>query len=91
MKSPIVKLGIWSLCLLMSGGCGSMQNAYENYLRDEILNRGQWTMTVDASPENRSSTWRSRMNLRRNGHRCRPSSPPKSSASASTIDDMPKK
>ena len=48
MKSPIVKLGIWSLCLLMSGGCGSMQNAYENYLRDEILNRGQWTMTVDA-------------------------------------------
>lgn len=25
-----------------------MQHAYENYLRDEILNRGQWTMTVDA-------------------------------------------
>ena len=48
MKSPIVKLGIWSLCLLMSGGCGSMQNAYENHVRDEILNRGQWTMTVDA-------------------------------------------
>ena len=48
MKSPIVRLGIWSLCLLMSGGCGSMQQAYENYVRDEILNRGQWTMTVDA-------------------------------------------
>ena len=48
MKSPIVRLGIWSLCLLMSGGCGSMQHAYENYVRDEILNRGQWTMTVDA-------------------------------------------
>jgi hypothetical protein len=48
MKSPIVKLGIWSLCLMMSGGCGSMQHAYENHVRDEILNRGQWTMTVDA-------------------------------------------
>ena len=48
MKSPMVRLGIWSLCLLMSGGCGSMQHAYENYVRDEILNRGQWTMTVDA-------------------------------------------
>ena len=48
MKSPMVRLGIWSLCLLMSGGCGSMQHAYENYVRDEILNGGQWTMTVDA-------------------------------------------
>jgi len=48
MKSPIARLGIWSLCLLMSGGCGSLQNAYENYVRDEILNRGQWTMSVDA-------------------------------------------
>ena len=48
MKTPIVRLGIWSLCLIVSGGCGSMQHAYENYLRDEILNRGQWTMTVDA-------------------------------------------
>lgn len=48
MKSPIQKLGIWSLCLLVSGGCGSMQHAYENYLRDEILDRGEWNMTVDA-------------------------------------------
>ena len=48
MKSPVQKIGIWSLCLLVSGGCGSMQSAYENYLRDEILNRGEWNMTVDA-------------------------------------------
>lgn len=48
MKSPLLKFGVWSLVVLMSGGCGSMQHAYENYLHDEILNRGQWTMTLDA-------------------------------------------
>ena len=48
MKSPLQKFGVWSLIVLMSGGCGSMQRAYENYLHDEILNRGQWTMTLDA-------------------------------------------